>query len=67
MSVKRGAAAAAILVVLIVLALYLRTPGAAPAGQAPLLSLNPTNFAEFERTFDQNSAVPRLVLLLSPT
>ena len=55
----------AILVLLGVL--YLWSPGSAPRGQEPVLSLSETNFGEFEKAFDAEADVPRLVLLLSPT
>jgi hypothetical protein len=56
---------AAILVVLGVV--YLWGPGSAPPGQAPVLTLSEKNFSEFEKAFDAEADVPRLVLLLSPT
>ena len=46
---------------------YLWGPGSAPRGQVPMLTLSQTNFGEFEKAFDANTDVPRLVLLLSPT
>ena len=46
---------------------YLWGPGSAPRGQVPVLTLSQTNFGEFEKAFDANTDVPRLVLLLSPT
>jgi len=58
-------AVAAILVLLGVL--YLWSPGSAPRGQEPMLSLSETNFGEFEKAFDAEADLPRLVLLLSPT
>jgi hypothetical protein len=39
----------------------------APAGQPPLVSLNPGNVGEFERSFDEARTDARLVLLVSPT
>lgn len=56
----------AVIVVLLV-AGYLWRPGAAPRGQEPLVSLSNQNFSEFEKAFDEDTDVPRLVLLLSPT
>jgi len=38
-----------------------------PAGQEPLLALSSTNFSEFEKAFDGEAGVSRLVLLASPT
>jgi hypothetical protein len=57
---------AAVMVVLLA-AGYLWGPGAAPRGQEPLVSLSDQNFSEFEKAFDEDADVPRLVLLLSPT
>jgi hypothetical protein len=48
-------------------AAYLWGPGSAPGGQEPLLTLSESNFGGFERAFDGEAGVPRLVLLLSPT
>jgi hypothetical protein len=58
-------AVAALLVLLVVA--YLWAPGSAPLGQQPVLALSGKNFGEFEKAFDGESGVPRLVLLLSPT
>jgi hypothetical protein len=58
-------AVAAILVLLGVV--YLWGPGSAPPGQEAVLALSGTNFSEFEKAFDAEADVPRLVLLLSPT
>lgn len=57
---------AAVMVVLLA-AGYLWGPGASPRGQEPLVSLSDQNFSEFEKAFDEDADVPRLVLLLSPT
>jgi len=46
---------------------YLWGPGSAPRGQEPLVTLSAGNLAEFEKAFDSDTDVPRLVLLLSPT
>jgi hypothetical protein len=54
-------------VLLLMAAVYLWAPGAAPAGQPPVLSLSEGNFAEFAKTFDAKADMPRLVFLLSPT
>jgi hypothetical protein len=48
-------------------AAYLWSPGSAPRGQAPVVTLSDGNFEEFESAFDAEADVPRLVLLLSPT
>lgn len=62
---------AIVLVFVAVLALlviaYLWIPGSVPAGQKPLLALSSANFSEFEKAFDDNPDVPRLLLLVSPT
>lgn len=60
-----GVAAAAILVLLAVR--YLWGPGSAPRGQEPVVTLSEGNPGEFEKAFDAETDVPRLVLLLSPT
>ncbi len=67
MKTKRliGFAVAAVLVLLV--AAYLWGPGSTPRGQESVLTLSLTNFGEFEKAFDAETAVPRLVLLLSPT
>ena len=57
-----------VLAVLVLLAaVYLWGPGSAPRGQDPAVTLSEGNFGEFEKAFDADSDVPRLVLLLSPT
>jgi hypothetical protein len=60
-----GVAVAAVLVLLA--AVYLWGPGSAPRGQAPVVTLSEGNSGEFEKAFDGETDVPRLVLLLSPT
>jgi hypothetical protein len=60
-----GVAVAAVLVLLA--DAYLWGPGSAPRGQAPVVTLSEGNFREFEKAFDAEADVPRLVLLLSPT
>jgi hypothetical protein len=60
-----GAAVAAVLVLLA--AAYRWGPGSAPGGQAPVVTLSEGKFGEFEKAFDAEADVPRLVLLLSPT
>lgn len=52
---------------LLLLIFYVWGPSPAPSGQERLLTLSATNFSEFEKAFDGNADVPRLVLLLSPT
>lgn len=46
---------------------YLWGPSTAPLGQEPLVELSSANFDRFQKAFDGDSDVPRLVLLLSPT
>jgi len=46
---------------------YLWGPGSAPRGQAQVVTFSEGNFGEFEKAFDAEADVPRLVLLLSPT
>ncbi len=60
-----GVAVAAVLVLLA--AVYMWRPGSAPRGQDPVVTLSEENLGEFEKEFDAESDVPRLVLLLSPT
>jgi hypothetical protein len=37
------------------------------AGSGSLITLSGTNFREFEKAFDHDVEIPRLVLLVSPT
>jgi len=60
-----GVAVPAVLVLLA--AVYLWGPGSAPRGQDPVVTLSEGNLGEFEKVFDAETNVPRLVLLLSPT
>src|SRR5258707_6803786 len=60
-----GVAVVAVLVLLAVA--YLWGPGSAPRGQEPVVTLSEGNPGEFEKAFDVETDVPRLVLLLSPT
>ena len=60
-----GVAMTAVLVLLA--AAYLWGPGSAPRGQQPVVTLSEGNFGEFEKAFDSEADLPRLVLLLSPT
>ena len=59
-----GVGVTAVLVLLAVA--YLWGPGSA-RGQDPAVALSEGNLGEFEKTFDVDTDVPRLVLLLSPT
>lgn len=67
MAKKRGIVFAVAAVVVVLLTAYFWGPTSVPAGQEPLLTLSAANFNEFEKAFDRNADVPRLVLLLSPT
>jgi len=62
---------ALLLVLAIVAALlayeFLWTPGHAPRGQRPVISLSKSNFTAFVQAFDEDPATPHLLLLLSPT
>ncbi len=60
-----GVAVAAVLVLLA--GAYVWSPGSAPRGQEAVVTLSEGNFVEFEKAFDVEPGVPRLVLLLSPT
>ena len=46
---------------------YLFGGGAAPAGQAPLLSLNAGNFEELRNAFNRARGTVRVIAMLSPT
>jgi len=54
-------------VILLLAAAYLWGPGPAPRGQELVVTLSEGNLGEFEKAFDAEVDVPRLVLLLSPT
>ena len=58
-----GAAVAALLVA----GWYLWGPATVPAGQPPLVALNPENFAQLKAAFNAAPDSVRLVALLSPT
>ena len=60
-----GVGVAAVLILLA--AVYLWGPGSAPRGQDPVVTVWEGNLEEFEKAFDAETDVPRLVLLLSPT
>lgn len=54
-------------VLLIAAFVYFYGGGRAPAGQAPLTSINSQNVAEIRNEFNAASADARVLLLLSPT
>lgn len=64
---KRLIGVAVIAVLALVAGVYLWGPGSAPRGQQPVVTLSEGNLGEFEKAFDAEADVPRLVLLLSPT
>jgi hypothetical protein len=54
--------------ILLLLAIfYLWGPSAVPAGQEPLRTLSSANFSDFQKWFDAQADVPRIILLVSPT
>jgi hypothetical protein len=73
MSMRRRVLAVGVAVVLAIVLLLLLCaraswgPASVPAGQRPLARLSPATFGDFSAAFDAGAAVPRLVLLLSPT
>jgi hypothetical protein len=67
MKKKRAIVAAAVAVCVLLALAYLWGPSSVPAGQEPLIALSGTNFSEFETSFDANTDVQRLVVLVSPT
>jgi hypothetical protein len=64
---KKTIAIGVAVVILLLVAVYLRMDSSTPPGQEPLATLTTANFASFETTFDQSTEGPRLLLLLSPT
>lgn len=64
---RRGIAVVVVVIVVLLAVGYLWGPGTVPRGQEPMVSLSGQNFGEFEKAFDEDADVPRLVLLLSPT
>jgi len=67
MKKKRLVGVAVTAVILLLAVAYLWGPGSAPRGQEPVVTLSEGNLGEFEKAFDAEAGVPRLVLLLSPT
>jgi hypothetical protein len=67
MKKKRLIGVAVAVVLVLLAAAYLWGPGSAPRGQEPVVTLSEGNLGEFEKAFDAETDVPRLVLLLSPT
>lgn len=67
MNTRRAILWAAVAAFLLLAIVYLWGPSKVPPGQQPLLTLSSTNFSDFQKTFDAETDVVRLVLLLSPT
>ena len=67
MKKKRLIGVAVSTVFVVLAAAYLWGPSSAPHGQEPVVTLSEENPGEFEKAFDAEAGVPRLVLLLSPT
>jgi hypothetical protein len=67
MKKRRAIVLALAVVLLLLMAVYLWGPSRVPTGQKPLFRLSGANFSEFEKAFDDDAGVLRLVLLLSPT
>ena len=67
MKKKRLIGVAVSTVFVVLAAAYLWSPSSAPHGQEPVVTLSEENPGEFEKAFDAEAGVPRLVLLLSPT
>ncbi|HXY14615.1 MAG TPA: hypothetical protein VEI26_08960 [Terriglobales bacterium] len=67
MSWKRAIVLALAAVLVLLGVRYLWGPSSVPPGQEPLVTLSSANFSEFERAFDADADIPRLVLLISPT
>ena len=64
---KRVVIVAVAAVALLLAGVYLWGPSAVPAGQEPLTVLSSKSLSKFAAAFDADSAVPRMLLLLSPT
>jgi len=64
---KRAVIILAVLIIVVLAALYLWGPSNVPAGQPPLTTLSAANFTVFTAAFDADPNVPRLLLLFSPT
>lgn len=58
---------AAVAIGLLWAAYYTYAPRHAPAGQPALTNLEPRNFSDFQKSFNDSADKARLVLLLSPT
>jgi hypothetical protein len=64
---KKLAVCLATCVLLLLAIFYLWGPSAVPAGQEPLLTLSSANIGDFQKWFDAQANVPRIILLVSPT
>jgi len=67
MKKKRPIVVVVTVVILLLAVAYLWAPGLALRGQEPVVALSEGSPGEFEKAFDADTDVPRLVLLLSPT
>ncbi|HJP93876.1 MAG TPA: hypothetical protein VJ875_18100 [Pyrinomonadaceae bacterium] len=47
--------------------LYLYVGGSVPAGQQPLVHLNPSNFDSLKKSFNESADSVRVMVMLSPT
>ena len=67
-SKRRALAVLAVVVALVLgIAWFLVGPGDAPAGQAPLVTLDPTSLEALRADFNRDSKEVRVIVLLSPT
>ena len=58
---------AVVIVLALGIAWFLLRPGAAPPGQAPLVTLDPTSLQTLRADFNRDIGQARVILLLSPT
>ena len=56
-----------VLAIAAVIGYYLYAGSAAPAGQQPLVRLDPSNFGELRNAFNEAKDSVRVIALLSPT
>ena len=67
MNARRALFSAAAAVGLLLAIVYLWGPSGVPPGQPPLHTLSSENLSDFQKAFDAETDVVRVVLLLSPT
>jgi hypothetical protein len=58
---------ALVVVLVLTVAWLLLRPGEAPAGQPPLVTLDPTSLEALRADFNRDSNLTRIIVLLSPT